>query len=144
MTAHDTGRGPRNITPEERKNLCSNVALDDLIGRSIQLTRNGHEFEALCPFHQEDTPSFTVVPGKGFFHCFGCGAHGDALGWLTDGLRMSFTEAVAYLRDASGKALPEPPAAFRQEAKIPSWIPVHPVPAGVPPLMQADGRTARI
>ena len=68
--------------------LRSRVALGDLVGRRVRLTRRGREYGGLCPFHNEKTPSFYVVEDKGFFHCFGCGAHGDAIGFV-DARRQS-------------------------------------------------------
>ena len=53
------------------------ILLSDYIGRSVNLSKKGNDFIGLCPFHNEKTPSFTVSDDKGFFHCFGCGAHGD-------------------------------------------------------------------
>ena len=72
--------------------------LSDLIARDgIKLVRHGSEFSGLCPFHSERSPSFTVVDGKGFYHCFGCGVHGDAIAWRMEYCGDSFSEAVAAL-----------------------------------------------
>src|SRR5438045_5211396 len=62
--------------------LRARVPLGSLVGRRVKLIRRGRELGGLCPFHHEKTPSFYVVEDKGFFHCFGCGAHGDAIGYL--------------------------------------------------------------
>src|SRR5437763_4288857 len=62
--------------------LRARVPLGSLVGRRVRLIRRGRELGGLCPFHHEKTPSFYVVEDKGFFHCFGCGAHGDAIGYL--------------------------------------------------------------
>ena len=59
--------------------IRSKTKLSSLIGREIRITRAGREWKALCPFHAEKTPSFTINDEKGFYHCFSCGAHGDAL-----------------------------------------------------------------
>ena len=82
------------------------VNLAELVGRKVRLIRRGREFTGLCPFHNEKTPSFTVSDDKGFFHCFGCGAHGDAIGFVmrTDGL--SFPEAVESLAREAGLEVP--------------------------------------
>jgi phage/plasmid primase-like uncharacterized protein len=72
----------------------ANQDLVKLIGARIPLTREGQEWRGLCPFHIEKTPSFSVVPQKGFYHCFGCGAHGDALTWMMQMENKSFREAV--------------------------------------------------
>src|SRR5260221_14056402 len=80
--------------------LRSRVPLGDLVGRRVRLTRRGREQAGLCPFHNERTPSFYVVEDKGFFHCFGCGAHGDAIGFLMRTDRLDFDEAVERLASA--------------------------------------------
>lgn len=71
--------------------------LSDVVGRYVKLTRNGTEFEGLCPFHGEKSPSFTVSDDKGFYHCFGCGGHGDQISFLTDLLGVPFAEACEIL-----------------------------------------------
>jgi DNA primase len=72
------------------------------------LKKAGNEFKACCPFHQEKTPSFWVNDQKGFYHCFGCGAHGDAIRWLTDNRGLSFMDAVKQLAEEVGLELPKP------------------------------------
>ena len=62
--------------------LRNRVGLTEVIGRSVKLARKGREHLGLCPFHKEKTPSFTVNDEKGFYHCFGCGAHGDIIKFL--------------------------------------------------------------
>ncbi|NND49279.1 MAG: DNA primase, partial [Rhizobiales bacterium] len=74
--------------------LRARITLSTVIARSTRLTRAGREFKACCPFHNEKTPSFTVNDAKGFYHCFGCGAHGDAIRWMTDQHGLSFMDAV--------------------------------------------------
>lgn len=69
----------------------------DVIGRYIELKKNGPEYRACCPFHDEKTPSFYVVPDKGFYHCFGCGAHGDVISFVTEYTGCSFKEAAEIL-----------------------------------------------
>ncbi|MBW8783875.1 MAG: DNA primase, partial [Novosphingobium sp.] len=66
----------------------------------------GHEFKACCPFHNEKTPSFTVNDDKGFYHCFGCGAHGDVIRWMTDQRGLAFMDAVRELAAEAGMELP--------------------------------------
>ena len=73
-----------------------------LIGEDIELRKAGRDYQARCPFHDEKTPSFTVSPGKQFFHCFGCGAHGDALSWMTEYRRIPFREALEILAGEAG------------------------------------------
>ena len=73
-----------SFTPEFLDELRGRLTLSDLVGRRVALKRAGREFTGLCPFHNEKTPSFTVNDRKGFFHCFGCGAHGDAIGFVME------------------------------------------------------------
>lgn len=87
--------------------LKARVSLESVIGRKVKLTKRGREFVALCPFHNEKTPSFTVVEEKGFYHCFGCGAHGDAIRFLMDNEGLPFHEAVEKLAAEAGLPLPE-------------------------------------
>lgn len=77
--------------------------LSAVIGGDVKLIHRHGEWMGLCPFHKERTPSFTVVDGKGFYHCFGCGAHGDAISWRMEFHNESFREAVETL---SGESLP--------------------------------------
>jgi len=79
-----------------------------VIGRSVKLIKAGREFKACCPFHQEKTPSFTVNDEKGFYHCFGCGAHGDAIRFLTDQRGLPFMDAVKELAGKAGMEIPAP------------------------------------
>jgi DNA primase len=78
----------------------------EVLGRRIQLKKAGKEYKACCPFHDEKTPSFTVSPTKGFYHCFGCGAHGTALGFLMEHEHLSFVEAVESLANSMGIEVP--------------------------------------
>ncbi len=71
--------------------------LVDLIGARVALKRKGQEYVGLCPFHSEKTPSFFVVPHKGFYHCFGCGAHGNAIDYCMDLLGLEFKDAIEHL-----------------------------------------------
>ncbi len=77
----------------------------ELIGASVNLRRTGRSFSGLCPFHAEKTPSFSVSPDRGFFHCFGCGAGGDAFAFLMRMQGMSFPEAVRHLGERCGVAV---------------------------------------
>ncbi len=83
------------------------VPVSDIVGRKVKLTRRGHECTGLCPFHNEKTPSFHVSDEKRFYHCFGCGAHGDVIRFLTDAEKMPFPEAVEYLARLAGLPLPK-------------------------------------
>ena len=86
--------------------LIARADIIDVVGRRIQLKKAGREFKACCPFHDEKTPSFTVSPGKGFYHCFGCGAHGTAIGFLMEFDHMSFVEAIESLAGSMGVDVP--------------------------------------
>ena len=137
------------IDDQARAAICAKVELHELIGRSVPLKRTGAEYQARCPFHNEKSPSFTVSPLKGFYHCFGCGAHGDAITWLIEFERMEFVDACRLLDDKAFDRLPParavPPAALpRTRMPEGTWIPLHPVPAGAPELMASDGRTVEI
>ena len=87
--------------------VLTRVDIADVIDRRVPLTRKGKEYQACCPFHEEKTPSFTVSPTKQFYHCFGCGAHGTAIGFLMDYANLSFVEAVEELAEGAGLAMPE-------------------------------------
>jgi DNA primase len=97
--------------------LRSRVALADLVGRRVRLVRRGREHGGLCPFHNEKTPSFYVVEDKGFFHCFGCGAHGDAIGFLMRADNLDFIEAVERLAAEAGIAVPQQTPQERERAQ---------------------------
>lgn len=86
--------------------LIARADVVEVIGRRVQLKKAGREFKACCPFHDEKTPSFTVSPTKGFYHCFGCGAHGTAVGFLMNYDHMSFVEAIESLANTMGVAVP--------------------------------------
>jgi len=86
--------------------LIARADIVEVLGRRIQLKKAGREFKACCPFHDEKTPSFTVSPAKGFYHCFGCGAHGTALGFLMEHDHLSFVEAVESLAGSMGMEVP--------------------------------------
>jgi DNA primase len=86
--------------------LIARADIIEVIGRRVQLKKAGREFKACCPFHDEKTPSFTVSPGKGFYHCFGCGAHGTAIGFLMEFDHMSFVEAIESLAASMGVDVP--------------------------------------
>ncbi len=108
------------LTPQWLDELRARTVLSSLIGKSIKVTRAGREHKACCPFHNEKTPSFTINDDKGFYHCFGCGAHGDAIRWMTEQRGLSFMDAVKELAASAGMDLPapDPRAAARAEAAI--------------------------
>jgi DNA primase len=86
--------------------LIARADIVEVIGKRVQLKKAGREFKACCPFHDEKTPSFTVSPGKGFYHCFGCGVHGTAIGFLMEYEHMSFVEAIEGLANTMGVEVP--------------------------------------
>ncbi len=86
--------------------IRARVGLADVVGRQVRLIRRGREFVGCCPFHQEKTPSFTVNEQKGFFHCFGCGAHGSLFDFVMRSEGASFPEAVERLAGLAGLAMP--------------------------------------
>jgi len=102
VPARMNGRIPQHFIDD----LISRADIVEVIGRRVQLRKAGKEYKACCPFHDEKTPSFTVSPSKGFYHCFGCGAHGTALGFLMDYDHMSFVDAVESLASAMGIEVP--------------------------------------
>ena len=97
--------------------LRARVSLADLVGRRVRLVRRGREHSGLCPFHNEKTPSFYVVEDKGFFHCFGCGAHGDAIGFIMRADNLDFIEAVERLAGEAGIAVPQQTPQERERAQ---------------------------
>ncbi|HWU98015.1 MAG TPA: DNA primase [Oxalicibacterium sp.] len=105
------------------QDLLNRVDIVDVVGRYVQLKKGGANFMGLCPFHNEKSPSFTVSPTKQFYHCFGCGAHGTAIGFLIEYSGMGFVEAVKDLAQNVGMIVPEsedrlPPAQrAEQQAK---------------------------
>ena len=95
-----------SFPPRFLDELRDRTALVDLIGRKVSLQRRGREHTGLCPFHKEKTPSFTVNEEKGFYHCFGCGQHGDAISFVMETESLSFPEAVERLANAAGMEVP--------------------------------------
>ena len=96
------------------QDLLARVDLVDVVGRYVQLKKAGQNFLGLCPFHGEKSPSFTVSPSKQFFHCFGCGAHGTAIGFLMEHRGLGFVDAVRELAQQAGMKVPEEPAGVAQ------------------------------
>ncbi len=86
--------------------LMARIDIVDVIDNRVPLTRKGREFQACCPFHEEKTPSFTVSPAKQFYHCFGCGAHGTAIGFLMEYANLGFVEAIEELAETAGMEVP--------------------------------------
>jgi DNA primase len=89
------------------QDLLTRVDIVDLVGRYVQLKKGGANYGGLCPFHNEKSPSFTVSPTKQFYHCFGCGAHGTAIGFLMEYAGVGFVDAVKDLSQGVGMIVPE-------------------------------------
>ena len=87
--------------------LLARVDIVEVVGRSVSLKKGGQNYLGLCPFHNEKTPSFTVSPSKQFFHCFGCGAHGSAIGFLMDHRGLGYVEAITELAQQAGMQVPQ-------------------------------------
>jgi DNA primase len=107
------------ITPQWKDELRARITLSALVQRSVKLTRAGREWKGCCPFHDERTPSFYVNDQKQFYHCFGCGAHGDAIGWMVDQQGLQFIDAIKELAGMAGMEVPapDPVAAKKAEAR---------------------------
>jgi len=112
ITAKRTGRAigentrvsiPQSFIQE----LLSRVDVVDVVGRYVQLKKGGANFMGLCPFHGEKSPSFSVSPSKQFYHCFGCGKNGNAIGFLMEHAGMGFVEAVQELAQGVGLQVPQ-------------------------------------
>ena len=105
------------LSPQFLDELRGRTLLSALIGRTVKLQKAGREYRACCPFHDEKTPSFYVNDDKGFYHCFGCSAHGDAIRFLTEARGLPFIDAVRELAQAAGMDMPapDPRGAERQE-----------------------------
>jgi DNA primase len=104
------------LSPQWLDELRARTVLSAVIAPSVKLIRAGREWKACCPFHNEKTPSFTVNDDKGFYHCFGCGAHGDAIRFLTDHRGMPFMDAVKELAAKAGLDVPAPDPKAKERA----------------------------
>jgi len=87
--------------------IRNRIRVSEVVGKAIPLKRAGREYHALCPFHKEKSPSFTVNDEKGFFHCFGCGAHGDVIGFTMDYEHLGYREAIEKLAGMAGLSVPQ-------------------------------------
>jgi DNA primase len=95
------------IPQEFIQSLLGRVDIVDVVDRYVKLKKAGANFSACCPFHNEKTPSFTVSPTKQFYHCFGCGAHGNAIGFLMEYSGLAYPEAIRALAETVGMPVPE-------------------------------------
>ncbi len=111
------------------QDLLSRVDIVEVVERHVPLKKAGANYVACCPFHSEKSPSFTVSPTKQFYHCFGCGAHGSAIGFLMEHLGMSYPEAIEELARSVGLSVPRQARAAGPEQAV------APTP-GLPEVMQ--------
>ncbi|WP_110012010.1 DNA primase [Melaminivora alkalimesophila] len=100
--------------------LLARVDVVDVVGRHVPLKKSGANFMGLCPFHGEKSPSFSVSPSKQFYHCFGCGKNGNAIGFLMDHAGMGFVEAVQDLAQGCGLQVPDERASPEERARAAS------------------------
>ncbi len=122
------GKIPREFIDD----LIARVDLVDLIDARVPLKQTGKNFQARCPFHTEKSPSFSVNREKQFYHCFGCGAHGNAIGFLMDYERQSFVEAVETLAESLGIPIPRETYSGERRAQE----------SGIQPLYQVQEQAA--
>ncbi len=97
---------PGRIPQEFIDDLVARADIVEVVGRRVELKKAGREYKACCPFHDEKTPSFYVNPAKGFYHCFGCGAHGTAVGFLMEYDHLDFPDAIEALASSMGLEVP--------------------------------------
>lgn len=103
-----------SFPPRFLNELRDRISVSSIVGKKVKLTKKGREYLGLCPFHHEKTASFTVNDEKGFYHCFGCGAHGDIIRFLTDCERLPFLEAVEHLAHLAGLSVPQSSPAYKE------------------------------
>jgi DNA primase len=116
------------VIPESfKQDLLNRLDIVDVVSRYVQLKKGGANYLGLCPFHGEKTPSFTVSPAKQFYHCFGCGAHGNAIGFMMAYGGMGFIDAMKELAASAGMQVPEerprtPEEAARKERETDLYV----------------------
>ncbi len=98
--------------------LRSQILVSEIVGKRVKLKLRGKEYSGLCPFHNEKSPSFTVNDQKGFYHCFGCQAHGDVIGFVMQSEGLEYAEAVVRLAEDHNIEIPKIHANFSQENKL--------------------------
>jgi DNA primase len=99
-----------------KQDLLNRVDIVEVVSRYVQLKKGGANYLGLCPFHGEKTPSFTVSPAKQFYHCFGCGVHGNAIGFLMAYAALGYVDAIKELASAVGMQVPELKPRTKEEA----------------------------
>jgi DNA primase len=106
------------MIPESfKQDLLNRVDIVEVVSRYVRLKKAGANFQGLCPFHNEKTPSFSVSPAKQFYHCFGCGAHGNAIGFLMSYGGLGYVDSVKDLASMAGMQVPEAQPRSREEAQ---------------------------
>jgi DNA primase len=106
------------VIPESfKQDLLNRVDIVEVVSRYVRLKKGGANFQGLCPFHNEKSPSFTVSPAKQFYHCFGCGAHGNAIGFLMSYGGLGYVDSVKDLASMAGMQVPEAQPRTREEAE---------------------------
>ncbi len=110
------------LSPQWLDELRSRITLSTLVQRTTKLQRAGREWKACCPFHNENTPSFYVNDQKGFYHCFGCQAHGGAIDWMMGQRGLEFMDAVKELAAEAGMEVPAPDPRAAAQAEIRSSL----------------------
>lgn len=95
------------FSPRFLDDIRARLTLSEIIGQRVPVKRAGREHKACCPFHKEKTPSFTINDHKQFYHCFGCGAHGDVIGFVMQHDNLSFPETVEILAGQAGLSMPK-------------------------------------
>lgn len=103
--------------PSFIERLRSRFLVSEVVGKRIPLRKHGREYQGLCPFHKEKTPSFTVNDDKGFYHCFGCGAHGDVIEFVRKFEKLSYVETMELLAREGGIPIPRPSAEEHRKAE---------------------------
>lgn len=125
--------------------LLGEIDIVEVVGSYVQLKRKGSEFVGCCPFHDDKSPSMYVIPLKRRIHCFGCGAHHDAIGFVMRHVGIGFREAVEKI---TGRNLPntvaEPPAARASLSEGEKWVALMPAPESAPELVTETGWTVPI
>ncbi len=106
------------FTPDFLDEIRNRLPVSEIVGRKVRLVRKGREHTGLCPFHNEKSPSFTVNDDKAFYHCFGCGAHGDVINFVLETEGLSFPETVERLSSQAGLQIPEYTPEAQQRSKV--------------------------
>lgn len=119
------GQLQRMIPQSFIQDLLGRIDIVEVVDRYVKLKRSGANYSACCPFHSEKSPSFTVSPTKQFYHCFGCGAHGTAIGFMMEYSGMGFVDAVKDLAQAVGMQVPEEPRSEQAQRRAEEGPDLH-------------------